>query len=93
MPAASPMAATQLVTVLLPLVPVMATSVPFRKRLASSTSLQMGTPARSAASSSGSGGTPGESTISDAPVKSASSWPPRASVTPAASSASAPSTA
>ena len=72
------------VVVLFPLVPVMATmGIPSRSRQANSTSPSTGTPARRAATSAGMvGGTPGDSTTRSAEVKSASSCPPSARVSP-----------
>src|SRR5512145_2820617 len=66
------------VVVLLPLVPVMATTgTSPRKRQASSTSPQTGTPVRRAAwIGAMESGTPGETTTRSAPEKSPSSWPP-----------------
>jgi hypothetical protein len=63
LPLASPILATSVVTVLLPLVPVMPITNASMNQAASSTSLAIGTPAFSAASSAAKRGTPGDTTI------------------------------
>ena len=77
------MSPTSVVVVDLPLVPVIAISVLATKRDASSISPVTVTPAARAAASSGISGTPGDSTISSAPVNVARRWPPSSRSTPA----------
>jgi hypothetical protein len=80
-PEASSIRPTSVVVVDLPLVPVMAMTLPASHREASSSSPMTGTPAaRAAASGASSGGTPGLVTMRSAPVKRAAPWPLRSSV-------------
>src|SRR5262245_55871297 len=78
----------RVVVVDLPLVPVIAISVLDTKRDASSISPVIATPAARAAASSGISGTPGDRTISSAPVKVSRLWPPSSRVTSAGSALS-----
>ncbi len=83
-PARSRARPTRLVVVLLPFVPVMATSGQARRRKASSISLQTGMPRRTAAASTGtSRGTPGLGTTSSTPARSCGPSSPKRSSTPA----------
>ncbi len=89
-PVARMMSPTSVVVVDLPLVPVIAISVLDTNRDASSISPVTVTPAARAAASSGISGTPGDSTISSAPVNVASRCPPSSRATSTGSSPSAP---
>ena len=82
-PASRNIAPRAAVVVDLPLVPVIAATVPFSIRKPSSSSATTGTPAARAACSSGIvEGTPGDTTIIEALVNVSMRWPPSSSRTP-----------
>ncbi len=86
-PAALKISPMSVVTVLLPLVPVIATMGARVYQLASSSSLTTGTPRASAASTTRRGGTPGDTTIRSAFAKVSGLCAPRSKLTPACASA------
>src|SRR5688572_4930761 len=93
-PAACSIRPVSVVVVDFPFVPVMAMTLPFNQRQASSSSPMIGTPRWRTASSAGRfAGTPGLKTTRSARPKTSPECPPRSSVTPAARSLPASSKA